>query len=86
MPQMKTMFADGPRRFFNKGVNGRWRDVLSGEDLALYEAKVREKLSPGLAAWLEGGRLAAGDPRQTLDTRPRLRSALAGRRRSGRLP
>ena len=81
MPQMKTMFVEGPRRFFNKGVNGRWRDVLTEQDLALYDAKVREKLSPGLAAWLEGGRHVAGDPaqapdeRQSLDSRTGLRSA-----------
>ncbi len=67
MPQMKTMFAEGPTRFFNKGVNGRWRDVFTDEDLALYDAKVREKCSPGLAAWLEGGRQGAGDPRQRPD-------------------
>ncbi len=34
---------------------------------ALYEAKVREKFSPGLAAWLEGGRHATDDPRQLPD-------------------
>jgi aryl sulfotransferase len=67
MPQMKVMFSEGSRRFFNKGVNGRWRGVLTDDDLVLYDAKVREKFSPGLAAWLEGGRHAAGDPRQSLD-------------------
>jgi aryl sulfotransferase len=67
MPQTKTMFAEGPQRFFHKGENGRWRDVLTDADLALYDAKVREKLSPGLAAWLEGGRGAAGDPRRSPD-------------------
>lgn len=34
------------RRFFNKGTNGQWRGILTDDDLALYEAKVREKLSP----------------------------------------
>jgi len=67
MPQMKAMFADGVARFFNKGVNGRWRNVLSEDDLALYEAKVRAKLTPGLAAWLAGGRHSAGDPRTLAD-------------------
>jgi len=51
---------------FNKGTNGRWRGVLTDGDLALYEAKVRDGFSPGLAAWIEGGRLGAGDP-QALD-------------------
>jgi aryl sulfotransferase len=67
MPYTKAMFDEGPQRFFHKGVNGRWRDVLTEEDLALYDAKVREKLSPGLAAWLERGRLAAGQPEDTSD-------------------
>jgi aryl sulfotransferase len=67
MPYTKVMFVEGPQRFFHKGVNGRWRDVLTEEDLALYDAKVREKLSPGLAAWLERGRLAAGRPEETSD-------------------
>jgi aryl sulfotransferase len=65
MPQTKAMFPDGSQRFFNKGVNGRWREVLTEDDLALYDAKVRQKFSPALAAWLEGGSLVAGDPRTT---------------------
>ena len=68
MPHTRTMFRDGgAQRFFNKGTNGRWRDVLTDADLALYDAKIREKFSPGLAAWLEGGRRAAGDPRERSD-------------------
>jgi aryl sulfotransferase len=62
MPQTRAMFAEGSKRFFNKGVNGRWRAVLTDDDLALYDAKVRERLSPGLAAWLAEGRRQAGDP------------------------
>ena len=61
MPQVDAMFAPG-RRFFDQGVNGRWRDALTADDLALYAAKAREKFPPGLAAWLAGGRGVAGDP------------------------
>jgi len=67
MPQTRAMFTEGSRRFFNKGVDGRWRGVLTEADLALYEAKVRERLTPGLAAWLEQGRGSAGDPRAAPD-------------------
>jgi aryl sulfotransferase len=49
-------FAGGPDTFLYKGSNGRWRDVLTGEDLRLYE-KVAGSLDPGLRAWLEAGRL-----------------------------
>ena len=62
MPFTKAMFTDGSRRFFNKGVNGRWREALTEDDLVLYEARVRETLTPGLASWLEGGRRLTGDP------------------------
>jgi aryl sulfotransferase len=62
MPHTKTMFTDGSDRFFNKGINGRWREVLTQDDLVLYEASVRELLTPGLASWLEGGRRRTGDP------------------------
>jgi aryl sulfotransferase len=65
MPLLRKTLADGANRFFHKGTSGRWRDQLTGSDLALYDAKVRQKFSPQLAAWIEGGRLAAGDPAAT---------------------
>lgn len=67
MPLTRAMFAEGSRRFFNKGTNGRWQGVLTEDDLALYEAKVTEKFTPGLRAWVEGGRAANGDPRAMAD-------------------
>lgn len=63
MPQTKSMFAEGSKRFFNKGQNGRWRGVLNETDLALYDDAVRKMLKPRLAAWLAGGRLKTIDPR-----------------------
>ena len=63
MPQTKLMFAEGSKRFFNKGQNGRWRGVLSESDLALYADAVRKMRKPGLAGWLEGGRHKIVDPR-----------------------
>ena len=63
LPQLRMAFDTGAERFLNKGVNGRWKDFLTDADLARYEALVERRLSPALAAWLEGGRLAAGDPR-----------------------
>ncbi len=67
MPQTAAMFPEGPRRFFNKGTNGRWQDVLTAEDLARYEAKVQSRFSPQLRAWLETGRHGSGDPRAAGD-------------------
>ena len=67
LPSAGNQFEGGAERFLFKGTNGRWRDVLTEEDLALYDAKVREKLTPGLAVWLEHGRSAAGDPRAVIN-------------------
>jgi aryl sulfotransferase len=67
MPNLVKRFDTGSRRMFNKGTNGRWRDVLTDDDLALYDAKVREQFPPGLAAWIEGGRRASGAPRDIAD-------------------
>lgn len=63
MPQTKSMFAEGSKRFFNKGQNGRWRGVLSEDDATLYADAVRKMRKPGLAGWLESGRNKIVDPR-----------------------
>lgn len=67
LPRIGEHFDHGAERFLNKGVNGRWRDALTAEDLARYEAVFRRKVSPACAAWLEHGRHAAGDPRDAAD-------------------
>jgi aryl sulfotransferase len=56
------LFEGGAKSFVNKGTNGRWKGVLTEEQLAKYDAKVKEKLSPDCAAWLENGR-SGYDPR-----------------------
>ena len=56
------IFTEGSQFFF-KGTNERWRNVVSDEDLALYDAKVEALLSPACARWVAEGRLKAGDPR-----------------------
>lgn len=45
----------GPGTFINKGVNGRWRDTLSAEDVADYEAAALAELGPECARWLANG-------------------------------
>ena len=61
-PKLKMSFDRGADRFINQGRSGRWRECLTPEDVARYEAIARRAASPGLARWLEGGRRAAGDP------------------------
>ena len=51
----RAIFSSGSTGFFFKGTNGRWRDVLTDEDLALYEAAKQRVLSDDCARWLEEG-------------------------------
>ena len=44
--EMDWGFKGGNQTFFNKGTNGRWREVLLPEDLVLYE-RAMEKLPQG---------------------------------------
>ena len=62
-PDAPKIWKDGMASFFFKGINGRWRAILTPDDLALYEAAAA-RLDPELRAWLEGGSLVAGDSQQ----------------------
>ena len=53
-----AIFEGGATTFINKGVNGRWRDVLSGDEIAAYEAKALAELGPECAHWLATGEAA----------------------------
>ncbi len=66
LPGMERGFDHGAQRFLHRGENGRWLGVLDDEDLARYEALAAARLSPGLNAWIHGGR-RGGDPRQADD-------------------
>jgi hypothetical protein len=50
-----------------KGTNGRWRGVLTDDDVGRYLKLAAERLPAGARAWIEGGRLKAGDPRASAD-------------------
>jgi aryl sulfotransferase len=47
-----------PPGFFNKGTNGRWRDVLSSEEVALCDEVAGKKLTSECAHWLKTGELS----------------------------
>jgi aryl sulfotransferase len=53
-------FVGGGETFLHKGTNGRWRDVLTEDELARYDAAVAKFLTPELADWLERGSLVTG--------------------------
>jgi aryl sulfotransferase len=48
-------FRGGETAFIFKGTNGRWREVLTDEDLELHRAAVERLLPPACARWLERG-------------------------------
>ena len=54
----ESRFEGGAQGFLFKGTNGRWRDVLTEEELALYQRRASEFLSPEALHWLEFGRNA----------------------------
>ncbi len=45
----------GADTFIHKGTNGRWKDILSDDELALYHDAMRTRLPPDCAHWLENG-------------------------------
>lgn len=53
-----AIFEGGAKSFINKGTNGRWRDVLTAEDCARYEAHAVKELGEECAAWLKDGSAA----------------------------
>lgn len=54
---LASRFTDGAARFFNKGTNGRWREVLSAEEIALCDEVAARRLTPDCAHWLRTGRM-----------------------------
>ncbi len=47
----------GAQTFVHKGTNGRWRDLLTPDDVARYEARALAELGPECAQWLATGKL-----------------------------
>ena len=60
-PRLDSLMSGGAQTFFHSGSNGRWREVLTDEDLELYDAAVARELSDECARWLEGGHRAGVD-------------------------
>ena len=45
----------GAQVFINRGVNGRWAEILTPEDIAEYETRSVQELGPECARWLATG-------------------------------
>ena len=53
---MQMAFEGGIKGFIFKGTNGRWRDILTSDEIAAYRARVAETMPPDAARWIEFGR------------------------------
>jgi len=53
----KKAFRDGANTLFNKGTNGRWKDVLSAAEIARCDEIAVQKLGADCAHWLKTGEL-----------------------------
>jgi aryl sulfotransferase len=56
VPDGGSHWKGGAQTFMNKGINGRWREVLSNDELAQYDALCEQALTPDCRRWLEFGR------------------------------
>ncbi|MCJ1361826.1 hypothetical protein MMC16_000926 [Acarospora aff. strigata] len=54
-PMGGALWEGGAETFVHKGTNGRWRDELTAEDNAHYEAMAQQELGEDLARWLATG-------------------------------
>jgi aryl sulfotransferase len=57
-PSGGASWEGGGQTFVYRGVNGRWRDTLTPDDIAEYEARSVQELGPACAHWLATGELA----------------------------
>ena len=55
VPLGGAFWDGGATTFIHRGQNGRWRDVLTDEDSAAYQARALKELGPECARWLAAG-------------------------------
>ncbi|MFC6839612.1 sulfotransferase domain-containing protein [Xanthomonas theicola] len=55
VPQGAGLWRDGGKAFFNRGRNGRWREVLAPAVSAAYERRAHQLLGADGARWLAHG-------------------------------
>lgn len=54
-PLNGALWTGGAKTFINKGTNGRWRDTLTPDDIATYDARALAELGEDCAHWLARG-------------------------------
>lgn len=58
--RLDRQFRGGADTFFFKGGSGRWRGVLTEDELATYDRMLRSRLDDETREWFETGSLATG--------------------------
>jgi aryl sulfotransferase len=58
VPLGGAFWDGGAQTFIHKGVNGRWRDILSADESLKYEQLATEKLDNDCAQWLASGEMS----------------------------
>jgi len=68
---LNVLFVGGGASFIYKGTNGRWRDILSTDEIAKADLLAAKNLTPDCAHWLKTGELrgASSSPPTQLGTR-----------------
>jgi aryl sulfotransferase len=56
VPLGGAFWDGGAQVFINRGVNGRWVDTLTPDDVAEYEERAVQELGPECARWLSTGK------------------------------
>lgn len=55
VPLGGAFWAGGAKTFIHKGIDGRWRDVLTDTDVSAYEERAKQELGGECARWLATG-------------------------------
>lgn len=56
-PNLGQFWQGGVQTFYFKGTNGRWKEILSEDEVALYTEAADRVLTPDCANWLVQGRI-----------------------------
>jgi aryl sulfotransferase len=54
-PVLRQALKGGANTFFHRGEGGGWRELLTPQDIAKYEGRMREELTPDCAKWMTCG-------------------------------
>ena len=57
VPLGGAFWDGGAQTFIHKGVNGRWREMLTAQESRAYEDMAVAELGPDCARWLASGEL-----------------------------